>query len=111
MKKIALTIAAFALALPLAAATWKNVPLMDAHCATKKDALASPTKHERSCMLQCSKAGYGAVIDGKFVKFDAKGTELAKDALMKSKAKDNLLATITGDEKDGVIHVTALTLD
>ncbi len=111
MKKFALTLGALVLALPLSAATWKSVPLMDAHCAEKKDALASPTKHERSCMLQCAKAGYGAVIDGKFVKFDSKGTELAKDALMKSKSKDNLRATITGEEKDGVIHVSSLTLD
>ncbi len=111
MRKIALTIAALALALPMYATTWKDVSLMDANCAKKKDAIASPDKHSRSCALQCSKAGYGAVVDGKFVKFDEKGSELAKAALLKSDKKDHLRATVTGDEKDGVIHVSALTLD
>ncbi len=111
MKKIALTIAALALALPLFAATWKNVSLMDANCSKKKDVIANPDKHPRSCALQCAKAGYGVVVDGKFVKFDEKGSELAKAALEKSDKKDHLRATVTGDEKDGVIHVTALTMD
>lgn len=111
MKRIALTIAALALALPLFATTWKDVSLMDASCAKKKDVISSPDKHTRSCALQCSKAGYGAVVDGKFVKFDDKGSELAKAALEKSDKKDHLRATVTGELKDGVITVTALTLD
>ncbi len=111
MKKFALIIAALALALPLSATTWKNVSLMDSNCAGKKDALTNPDKHTRSCALQCSKAGYGAVVDGKFVKFDEKGTTLAKEALQKSDKKDHLRATVTGEEKDGVIHVSSLKLD
>jgi hypothetical protein len=111
MKKFAVIIAVLALALPLSAATWKNVSLMDANCAKKKDVIANPDNHTRSCALQCSKAGYGAVVDGKFVKFDDKGSELAKAAFEKSDKKDHLRATVTGEEKDGVIHVTALTLD
>jgi hypothetical protein len=112
MKKIALIIAVLALVLPLSAATtWGNRPLMDAGCAAKKDVLANPDKHTRSCALQCEKNGYGLVVDGKFVKFDDKGNKLAKEALMKSKSKDHLRATVTGEEKDGVIHVATLTLE
>lgn len=98
-------------ALPLAADTWKDVALMDAGCATKKAAMAAPEKHTKSCAMQCAKAGYGAVVDGKFVKFDAKGNELATAALKKSHAKDHLRANVTGELKAGEIHVTALTME
>lgn len=112
MKKIGLTIAAFVLALPLyAVTTWGNRPLMDASCAGKKDAVSNPDKHTRACALQCEKHGYGLVVDGKFLKFDEKGNTLAKEALMKSKAKNHLRATVEGEEKDGVIHVRSLELD
>ena len=57
------------------------------------------------------KAGYGAVVDGKFIKFDEKGNELAKAALMKSDKKDNLRADVTGKMKDGVIDVSSLKLE
>ena len=45
-----------------------DVPHFSAAGAKKKDVIASPDKHSRSCALQCSKAGYGALVDGKFVK-------------------------------------------
>ncbi len=111
MKKTALFILVVALALPLSAETWKNVSLMDAGCANKKAAMENPDNHARSCALQCAKAGYGAVVNGKFVKFDSKGSDLAKEALQKSDKKDHLRATVDGEMKDGVIHVTSLKLD
>jgi hypothetical protein len=111
MKKTALVILVLALALPLSAETWKNVSLMDANCAAKKGSLENPDKHLRSCALQCVKSGYGAVVDGKFVKFDSKGSDLAKEALQKSDKKDHLRATVSGEMKDGVIQVSSLTLD
>ena len=111
MKKAALVILALALALPLSAETWKNVSLMDGGCAKKKDVMANPEKHSRSCAMKCAKAGYGAVVDGKFVKFDEKGNDMAKKALKKSDKKDHLRATVSGELKDGVIHVSSLHLD
>ena len=110
MKRTGLVILVLALALPLSAETWKNVALMDANCAAKADKLANPDAHTRACALKCEKSGYGAVVDGKFVKFDAKGSDLAKEALSKSDKKDNLHATVNGALKDGVISVTSLTL-
>lgn len=111
MKKAALVILALTLALPLAAETWKSVALMDGSCAAKKDMVANPDAHTRSCALKCVKAGYGAVVDGKFVKFDEKGSDMAKEALSKSDKKDHLRATVSGELKDGVVHVSSLTLD
>ncbi len=111
MKKAALLILVAALALPLSAETWKNVSLMDGSCAAKKEKIANPDAHARSCAVKCAQSGYGAVVKGKFVKFDAKGSELAKDALEKSEKKDHLRATVVGELKDGVIQVSSLTLD
>ena len=50
----------------------------------------------------------GAIIDGKFVKFDKKGDELAIEALKKSAKDDHLRADVTGEIKDGVLNVTAI---
>ncbi len=111
MKKLALIVALLALSLPLMADTWKNVSIMDASCAAKPDLMANPDKHARTCAVKCAKAGYGAIVDGKFVKFDEKGSALAKDALSKSEKADHLRATVTGEMKDGVIRVSALTLE
>jgi hypothetical protein len=111
MKKATLVILALALSLPLSAETWKKVSLMDGGCAKKKDVMANPEKHSRSCAMQCAKAGYGVIVDGKFVKFDEKGNDLAKDALKKSDKKDDLRATVSGELKDGVINVSSLHLD
>lgn len=111
MKKTALVILALALALPLSAETWKSISIMDSSCSAKKDMAANPDAHTRSCALKCAKSGYGAMVDGKFVKFDEKGNDLAKEALGKSDKTDHLRATVSGEMKDGVIHVTALSLD
>jgi hypothetical protein len=110
MKRTALIILAIALALPLSAETWKNVSLMDAGCAGKKEKMANPDAHKRSCAMQCAKAGFGAVVNGKFVKFDGKGNDLTKVALQKSDKKDHLRATVEGEMKGGVIHVSSLKL-
>ncbi|HSY48205.1 MAG TPA: hypothetical protein VLC46_05285 [Thermoanaerobaculia bacterium] len=111
MKKTALVILALALALPLSAETWKSVSIMDSSCSAKKDMADNPDAHTRSCALKCAKSGYGAMVDGKFVKFDAKGNAMASKALSKSDKTDHLRATVTGDLKDGVINVSALSLD
>ena len=110
-KKSALVILVLALAIPLSAETWKNVSLMDAGCGKKAEKIAKADEHSRSCAMRCGKGGgYGAVVDGKFVKFDAKGDELAAAALEKSEKKDHLRANVEGTMKDGVLHVSSLDL-
>jgi hypothetical protein len=108
MKKAALLILVLALALPLSAQTWKGAPLMDADCA---GTMENPETHTRSCALKCADSGFGIIVDDKFVKFDKKGNELAKAALEKTEKKDHIRATVDGEMKDGVIAVTALTLE
>jgi hypothetical protein len=111
MKKTVLIILAAALALPLSAETWKDVSLMDANCAAKAAKMKDPDEHSTSCAMKCAKSGYGAVVNGKFVKFDTKGNDLTSEALKKTDKKDHLRATVQGEMKDGVIQVSKLTLE
>lgn len=110
MRKVVIGFIVIALSSPLAAETWKGVTLMDAGCAAKKDVMAQPDNHSKSCMMQCSKAGYGAMVDGKFVKFDKKGDKLAAAALKKTASKDHLRANIMGEMKGGTIRVSSMTV-
>ena len=110
MKKTILATLVLLIALPLASETWKNVSLMDSDCAGKADQMAAPEKHTKHCAMMCSKSGYGAVVDGKFVKFDKHGSELASEAIKKSDKKDNLRADITGEMKNGEIVVSKLEM-
>jgi hypothetical protein len=79
----------------------------------------SPPRHGRTSRSwtpaapprQSAKAGYGAVVDGKFVKFDKHGSELAMDAIQKSDKKDNLRADVTGEMKNGEIVVSKLEMN
>lgn len=111
MKKAALFVLIAALALPLAAETWKNAALMDADCSTEQSKLDNPDHHSRGCALKCADSGYGIVVDKKFIKFDAKGNDLAKAALEKSEKKDHLRVTVDGEMKGGVINVSSLKLE
>ena len=111
MKKPALVILALALTIPLYAKTLKNVPLDGRAVFDKAQAMTNPDAHTRSCMMQCAKNGYGVVLNGKFVKFDEKGNELAKAAFRNSSKKGHLRATVDGEMKDGVLHVSSLKLD
>ena len=110
MKRALLATLVLMVALPLAAETWKNVSLMDGNCSAKKDQMAAPEKHTKHCAMQCSKSGFGAVVDGKFIKFDKHGSELAADAIAKSDKTDNLRADVTGELKNGEIAVSALEM-
>jgi hypothetical protein len=110
MKKTLFAALVLLVALPLAAETWKNVLLMDVGCSTKKETMATPEKHTKHCAMQCSKSGYGAIVDGKFVKFDKHGTELAGEAIKASDKTDNLRADVTGEMKNGEIVVSNLEL-
>ena len=111
MKKLVLATLALALALPLAAATWKDVALMDAGCATHKEKMDKPDEHTKTCAMRCgAKGGYGAIVDGKFVKFDKKGDDLTDAALKKSEKTDHLRADVSGEMKDGKIEVSAIEI-
>ena len=87
---------AFALAAGAAwAESWTNVALVDQNCADKTK--ADPDSHPRSCAIKCAKGGYGVwTADGKYLKFDAAGSEKALALLNASDRKDHLRVDVTG---------------
>ena len=88
---------------------WKDVSIVDAHCAGKMKADAD--SHTRSCALQCAHYGYGLIgSDGKFVKFDTVGNAKIKAALQASDKADHLRATVDGEQQGNTIKVTSVTL-
>lgn len=111
MKNLGVALLALTLAAPLAAKEWKGVALMDTNCSTKKASLTNPEKHATACAKKCEKSGYGAVVGGKYIKFDKKGDELAEAALKNTKKTDHLTATINGEMKGDKLQVTSLKLD
>ncbi len=114
MKKVVFALAILLAAMPALAAaetTWKDVVLVDGHCAAKIK--ADPDSHTRSCALECAKAGYGILTaDGKYLKFDAEGSAKAKQALEASTKPDHLRVTVVGEmENNGRVKVDSLKFD
>jgi len=68
-------------------------------------------EHDRECALMedCVKSGYGIYADGKWYPFDAKGNELAKAMIEKTKKKDNIKVTVEGMKQEGKILVEKIT--
>jgi len=114
MKKLARTLLLISLGFSVPALvraeTWKNVPLIDTMCLTKVK--ANPDKHPTECLIQCSKSGYGILTsDGTYLKFDEAGNRQALDALKKTKKKDSIRVTVTGDRQGDTIKVTSVVIE
>lgn len=110
--KTTLVLAVFALGLAgtaVRAEEWKDVAIVDAHCAG--DVKADPDAHTRSCALQCAKYGYGMITaDGSYLKFDSAGSAKVKAALQASTKTDHLRATIDGQRTGQMVKVTSISL-
>ena len=76
-----------------------------------EDANKVAAEHTRECALmeECVKGGYGIYADGAWYPFDAKGNELTKALLDKSKKSDHLKITVEGMKHEGKILVEKLT--
>lgn len=96
------------MAVPAAAAskTWTGVYLMPTMCSNEGE---KPDDHEKGCALSCSKSGgLGIVADGKFLKFDDGGTQMAVKALEATKQTKGIKVTVTGDLSGETIKVASL---
>jgi len=88
--------------------------LMDIACsshhASDKDYVMN---HDKKCLLTdaCVKSGYSLVTaDGKTLKFDAKGNELAQALIRKSDHDKNWMVTVDGKQTGDTIAVTDIKL-
>jgi hypothetical protein len=92
-----------------AAATYKNVSIVDVACSKK--AAADPDSHTRNCALECQGSGFGILTkDQQFLKFDAAGNAKIVEALKASDKKDHLRVNVKGEVEGDTLRVTSITL-
>jgi hypothetical protein len=123
MKTKSISLGVIATFLVFASIAWAHEPVkltgyvVDVVCAADhvKDKAEEATKfaaeHTKSCglMEDCVKSGYGIFSDGKWYPFDAKGNELAKALIEKTKKSDHIKATVEGMKHQGKILVEKIT--
>jgi hypothetical protein len=79
--------------------------------AAKENAQSKAEGHSKDCALDehCSASGYGIMSDGKYYKFDEKGSATAKAMIEKSKREKGLFFVATGTVgDDGTMTLTSL---
>jgi hypothetical protein len=54
--------------------------------------------HTKECALEdnCATSGYGVFSDGKYIKFDAHGDEIAQDLIQKTETQKGITVEVTG---------------
>jgi hypothetical protein len=88
--------------------------LVDVMCATKHATEAGfIAKHDKNCLLMegCVKSGYSLVTaEGKVLKLDAKGSQLALDLIKKTDRESNWTVAVNGSVSGDMIAVTSIQL-
>ena len=91
--------------------------IVDKNCATGKvakqggDLQTAAANESRGCILMesCRKSGLGVYSGGKYYEFDAKGNELAKAALEKSKKDKGATFKVAGKVTGDKVAVESIT--
>lgn len=110
MKKLAslLILVGLGVVPALAATTYKDVPVVDQQCSRK--VMSNPDMHTRSCALACARSGYGVIVNGKFLKFDAKGNQEILSELKASHEANHLRVNVTGKVEGSTLKVSSVHL-
>jgi hypothetical protein len=88
--------------------------LVDVMCATKHAAEGDYiAKHDKKCLLMegCVKSGYSLVTaEGKVLKLDAKGSQLALDLIKKTDRESNWAVAVNGSVSGDTLTVSSIQL-
>jgi len=78
--------------------------------AKKENAMEKAEGHSKECALEddCAGSGFGIFSDGKYYKFDEKGSAKAKALIEKSKREKKLYFEVRGTVGDGTIEVASI---
>ena len=78
--------------------------------AMKDNAMEKAQGHSKDCALDdhCAASGYGIFSDGKYYKFDEKGSERAKGLIEKSQREKGLFFEAKGTVSEGTMALTSL---
>lgn len=97
------------LTLPAGAQTFKDVPVVDAHCSRR--VAANPDSHTRDCALKCAASGFGILTsDNHYLKFDSAGNQKILSQLKSTKETDHLRVNVTGTVQGNTLKVASVKL-
>lgn len=88
--------------------------VVDAMCAQgmvkKGNVMERAAKHTKECALEdnCAASGFGIMSDGKYIKFDSHGNELAQNLLQKTEKDTALAVQVTGKMEGDKLAVASL---
>ncbi len=78
--------------------------------AAKENAMEKAEGHSKDCALDdhCAASGFGIMSDGKYYKFDEKGSAMAKSLIEKSKREKGMFFVAKGTVGEGTMTLTSL---
>lgn len=84
--------------------------LSDCQCGESLDSVEMAKGHTKECCLMdaCAKSGYGIYANGKFIKFDPKGSDKAKAYLIALKKEKDLKVKVTGKMENGTFALASI---
>ena len=88
--------------------------VVDAMCASgmvkKGKVMERAAAHTKECALedQCAASGFGIFSDGKYVKFDSHGDEIAQDLVQKTEKDKGIAVEVTGTMEGNQLAVASI---
>jgi len=84
--------------------------LSDCQCGESMESVKMAADHTKECCLMdaCAKSGFGIYADGKFIKFDPKGSDKAKDFLVALKKEKDLKVKVKGKMENNVFVLASI---
>ncbi len=84
--------------------------LSDCQCGESMESVKMAADHTKECCLMdaCAKSGFGIYADGKFIKFDPKGSDKAKTFLVALKKEKDLKVKVKGKMENNVFMLSSI---
>lgn len=121
MSKLSMLLAALALFVMVSPATAQDAKkskkqttlvgyLSDCQCGESMENVKMAADHTKECCLMdaCAKSGFGIYADGKFIKFDPKGSDKAKAYLVALKKEKDLKVKVKGKLENDVFVLASI---
>ncbi len=84
--------------------------LSDCQCGESMENVQMAAGHTKECCLMeaCAKSGFGIYTDGKFIKFDPKGSDKAKAFLIALNKEKDLKVKVKGKMENNVFMLASI---
>ncbi|MFQ3608093.1 MAG: hypothetical protein SNJ55_05610 [Chloroherpetonaceae bacterium] len=84
--------------------------LSDCQCGESLESVKMAAEHTKECCLMdaCAKSGFGIYSGGKFIKFDPKGSDKAKNFLIALKQEKDLKVKVKGKMENDMFMLASI---